>query len=31
MITFLSLWFAVSLGAAFLNYALMQYTDYDDE
>jgi len=31
MMTFLFWWFAASIGAALINYALMQYTDYDDD
>jgi hypothetical protein len=29
--TFLLWWFAASIGAAFINYALMQFIDYDDD
>ena len=30
MITFLSWWFAASIVAAFVNYVIMHYTDYDN-
>jgi len=31
MTTFFLWWFVAAICAAFINYALMQFTDYDDD